>query len=183
MYTQQSELNDLFKELKDEGLIDQIGGMITTSRTPMGQSDDDVIEDIKNDPNRVLLKKTIKSPQFGNFSYFEPHEGNDYEEVMVGGFKTLHKCSFINTSADKTISTTSTLLTSRYERRQNTKLLKKEEKSMKKNPSDCHYIKGQDSGIIHICYWIESLSCFVMWRHIPKNIPENIISLLHDESI
>ena len=104
------ELNDFFKELKDEGLIDE-SLMFTTSRTPMSQLDDDAIKDIKKDPNRVLIKKTIKSPQFGNFSYFEPHEGNDYEEEMVGGFKTLHKCSFVNTSADKTISTTSTLLT------------------------------------------------------------------------
>ena len=174
MYIQQSAMNDFLKELQDLG-----GKVFTTSRTPMSQSDDDLIEDIKNDPNRIVIKETIKSPQFGHFSEFPPHKGNDYEEVMVGGFKSLHKCSFINTSPNKELFNP----TSRFNRKSNTKKLKKEEKRMKKNPSVWYHMEGEQSGIIHICYWIESLSCFVMWRHIPKNISENIISTYHNESI
>ena len=68
MYTQQSAMNDFLKELQDLG-----GKVFTTSRTPMSQSDDDLIEDIKNDPNRIVIKETIKSPQFGHFSEFQPH--------------------------------------------------------------------------------------------------------------
>ena len=107
--------------------------------------------------NIVNITENVKSP-FHNES-LKGFRGkivdvNDYDEYFLGGIKSFHKDSFFK-SVFSSLSE-----------------CKNMEFNMRFKGWD-YLTEGGNSGIVHVVKWNRDLSCFLVWKHVPKDSFDN----------
>ena len=110
---------------------------------------------VGEDENRVLIGKKIKSPIYKKMK-------NEYNEVFLGGMKTLHKDDFWK-SFVSVPSTTFPELGSNL-------VMSVEEEKLKENPNLCIHSESNFTGIRLFAFWKKEEDCFLIWKYIPNHI-------------
>ena len=140
---------------------------------PLNQNDSELIERVRNDTNRKIIKEPLVSFMCGNYSEYPPHTHNDYEEEFWGGFKTLHREHFfynLGLSDGSPFQMITGNITKHKERE-----TKEIEYILKKHEgSDVHFEGSGNNtmfpeGVIFFFTWSSYNNCFLLFKHTPTN--------------